>query len=63
MPSAATWMYLKIIMLNEVRKRKTKTNMISLTCEISKNGTNELTYKKNQTYRTKLCLPEGKDGE
>ena len=32
MPSAATWKYLKIIMLNEVRKRK--TNMISLTRKI-----------------------------
>ena len=60
-------MHLKIIILNEVRKRK--TNMISLTCKIStkkKNGTNELTYKTDlqiQTYRTNLCLPEGKDGE
>ena len=37
---AATWMYLAIVILSEMSQRK--TNIISLICEIFKNGTNEL---------------------
>ena len=40
MPSAAMWILLETAMLSELRKRQ-----ISLTCEISKKGINELIYK------------------
>ena len=46
MPPAATWMDLEIIILSEVnQKDKGKYHMISLICEILKNGINELIYK------------------
>ena len=44
MPFTATWMDLEIVILSEVRQRK--TNMISLICGIlNKKGRNELIYK------------------
>ena len=46
MPFAATWMHLAIIILSEVSQtEKDKYRMISLTCEIKKKDTNELTCK------------------
>ena len=46
MPFAATWMDLEIIILSEVSQtEKDKYHMISLTCGIYKNDTNELIYK------------------
>ena len=49
MPFAATWMDLEIVILSEVSQtEKDKYHMISLTCGILKNGTNELTYKTNR---------------
>ena len=48
MPFAATCMDLEIIILSEVsQKEKDKYHMISLTCGILKNDTNELIYKTN----------------
>ena len=43
MPSAATWMDLEIVILSEVRQKKTNFIMILLTCGIFKKGTNEFT--------------------
>ena len=40
MPSAAMWILLETSMLSGLRERQ-----ISLTCEISKKGINELIYK------------------
>ena len=34
MPFAAMWVHLEILILSEVRKRKTKYHMISLICGI-----------------------------
>ena len=46
MPFAATWMDLEIVILSEVSQtEKDKYYILSLTCEILKNGTNELIYK------------------
>ena len=62
-PFVATWMDLEIIILGKVSLRK--TNIISLTCGILKNGTNELIYKietDSQTLKTDLWLPKGKGG-
>ena len=42
-PFAATWMDLEVIILSEVRQRK--THIIYHLCGILKNGTNELIYK------------------
>ena len=64
MPSAATWMNLEIIIQSEVRQRKDKYHMISLTGGILKNDINELIYKTetdSQTQKTNLQLPKGKD--
>ena len=67
MSFAATWMDLEIIILGEVsQKEKDKYCVISLTCGILKNGTNELIYKTKidlQTLKTNLGLPKGKGGE
>ena len=67
MPPAATWMDLEIIILSEVnQKDKGKYHMISLICEILKNGINELIYKTEidpQTQKTNLWLPKWKGGE
>ena len=53
MPFAATWMDLEIIILSEVsQKEKDKYHMISLTCEILKNDTNELIYKTERDSHT-----------
>ena len=62
MPSAATWILLETAMLSELRQRKTNI-MISLTCEISKNGINELIYKteiESWMQKANLGLPEDK---
>ena len=62
MPSAAVWILLETAMLSELRQRK--TNMISLTCEISTNGINELIYKteiESQMQKTNLWLLRGKE--
>ena len=46
MPFAATWMDLEIVILSEVSQtEKDKYHMISLTCGIFKNGTNEFIYQ------------------
>ena len=53
MPFAATWMQLEIIILSEVyQKEKVKYRMISLTCRIKKNDTNELIYKMETDSQT-----------
>ena len=62
-PFVATWMNLEFIILSKVSQRK--TNILSLTCGILKNGTNELIYKietDSQTLKTDLWLPKGKGG-
>ena len=41
---AATWVDLKMIILNAVNSDKDKFYTISLTCGIRKNNTNELMY-------------------
>ena len=63
MPFAATWMDPEIIILSEVSQtEKDKCRMISLTCGIQKNYTNELINKTDsQTSKTNLRLPKGKD--
>ena len=51
MPFAATWMDLEIIILSEVRQRK--TNIIyHLYVESKKNDTDELTYKTETDSQT-----------
>ena len=46
MPFVATWMVLEIIILSEVSQTENdKNHMISLTCGILKNDTNELIYQ------------------
>ena len=46
MPFTATWMDPEIVILSEVSQtEKDKYHMISLICEIYKEGTNELIYK------------------
>ena len=62
-PFVATWMNLEIIIPSKVSQRK--ANILSLTCRILKNGTNELIYKietDSQTLKTDLWLPKGKGG-
>ena len=36
MPFAATWMELEVLILSEIRKRKTNNHTVSLTCGIYK---------------------------
>ena len=71
MPFAATWMDLQIIILSEVRQKKTKYityHMIYMCymcyiCVIC--GTNELIYKTetdSQAQKTNLLLPKEKEG-
>ena len=46
MPCAATWMGLETLTLSEPsQKEKDKYHMVSLTCGMFKNDTNECTYK------------------
>ena len=45
MPFATTWMYLEIIILNEVSQTKTNIIWYHLCVESKKNDTNELIYK------------------
>ena len=57
MPFAATWMYLAMIILNEVsQKEKDKYHMSlpSLICEILKNDSSELIYKTKMNSPSKL---------
>ena len=65
-PFAATWMDLEIIIPTEVsQKEKDKYRMISLTCGILKNGTNEFIYKTEAdswTYKTNYGYQRGKVG-
>ena len=67
MPFAATWMDLESIILSEISQtEKDKYHMISLTCGILKNDTDELIYKTEkdpQTWKTNLWLPKGKGGK
>ena len=53
MPFAATWMDLKIIILNEVNQHhKDKYHMISLMCGVEKNDAKKLTYKTEMDSQT-----------
>ena len=45
MPYAATWMNLEIVILSEVRHRKTNITWYHLYMESKKKETNELIYK------------------
>ena len=59
---AVTWIYLKIIILNEVRKMD-KYHMLFFYMKSKKKDTNELIYKTeidSQTQKTNLWLPKGK---
>ena len=61
----ATWMDLEIIVLSEVRQRKTNIIWYHLYVESKENESNELIYKTetdSQTLKTNLCLPKGKHG-
>ena len=52
MPFAATWMNLKIIILNEVsQKEKDKYHMISLKCGISNTTEKNMSMKQKQIHR------------
>ena len=46
MPSVATWTDLETVLLSEVSLTEKDKYMISLICGILKNGTNELTCKR-----------------
>ena len=62
MPLVAIWMNLSIIIVSEVRQKKTDINRTSLTCGILKNDINKLIYKTeidSQTLKTNLWLPKG----
>ena len=52
MPSAATWMDLEIIILSEVRQRKTNIICYHLYVASLKNDTNELIYETNRLTDT-----------
>ena len=61
MPFAATWMDLEIIILSEVRQRKTII-IYHLYVESKKNDTNQLIYKTETdswTSKTHFQLPKG----
>ena len=64
MPFVAAWMDLEIIMLNEVRQRKTNIIWYSLYVESKKKiDTSVLIYKTEiypQPHETNLWLPKGK---
>ena len=52
MPFAATWMQLKIIILNEVsQKEKDECHMLSLICGISNMAQTNPSTKQKQTHR------------
>ena len=52
MPFAATWMDLEIIILNEVRQRKTNIIRYHLYVESKNNNKNELFYKTETESQT-----------
>ena len=52
MPLVATWMDLDIILLTEVRQRKTNIIWYHFYVESKKNGTNELIYKTETDSQT-----------
>ena len=62
---AVTWIYLKIIILNEVRKMD-KYHMLFFYMKSKKKDTNELIYKieidsqRKQSMENNLWLPKGK---
>ena len=61
MPFAATWMDLEIIILSDMSQaEKDKYHMISLTCGILKNDTNELIYKQTHRLRKQTLFSKGK---
>ena len=64
MPFAATWMDVEIIILSEVRQRKTNIMGYCSYVESKKKGTNELIYKteiESQMQKTNLWLPGGRE--
>ena len=65
MPFATTWMDLEIIILSEVRKRKTAISCDTTYMQNLKYDTNKLIYKietDSQAWRTNLWLPKRKGG-
>ena len=63
LPFVSTWMDLEIIIVSEIRRRKTNITWYRLHVESKKNDTNELIYKietDSQTQKTNLWLPKGK---
>ena len=53
MPFAATWMDLEIVVLSEViQTEKEKYHMAFLTWSLTRNDTNELTYKTERNTQT-----------
>ena len=62
MPFAATWMNLKIVIINEVREKDKYHTGITYVCNLKKD-TNELIYKAeidSQTQTANLSLPKEK---
>ena len=54
-----------MIILSEVSQTDKDKDMLSLTCGVLKNDTNELIYKTeidSQTQKANLWLPKGKSG-
>ena len=62
MPFAATWMDLEMIILHEVRQRKTNIIGYRLYVESKNNGTNELIYKAEiaHGHRKQTMVTKGK---
>ena len=67
MPFAATWMDLEVIILSKVNQtEKDKYYMISLTCGILKNDTNELFTEQKQIHghrKQSYGYQKGKGGQ
>ena len=60
---AETWIDLEIVILSEIRQRKTRIIWYHLYVESKRNDTNGLIYKTetdSQTLKTNLRLPKGK---
>ena len=62
-PLAATWIDLEMIILSDVRQRKTNITWYHV-CEIWKNDTNELIYKTDRPtdVENKLMVPKEERG-